>query len=146
MDCQHIGAATLKAPPGRGRLPLQLVEIANSLDHMPAKLGQFQLLAQLRPAIEQSQAFRTHHPLMTVRSDKIGLHCLNIELYGADTLNRIDTKEDVVATAELADTLQIHLKTRGVLHRTYRNESGSFIDQGKQCIFGRVMALQIGLT
>ena len=72
MDAGHVRTAAFEPAGALRGCPVRAIELAHVLDHVPAELGQSQLIAQRWPAPEQRQALRAEHPLVAVGNDEIG--------------------------------------------------------------------------
>ena len=102
MDSQQVVGTRLETFGAVSRLPGLYIIVIRGRGHMPAMLVQVQLIPDCCINVKQGQTFRSQHPLVTISHDEISLDFLYVDIVGANTLNRIDTVQNVVGLAEIS--------------------------------------------
>ena len=120
MNSQHVRTTAFKTLRRTGDLPLLALILPGVFQHMPPEFVQFELITQVGAYIEEGDAFRTQHPLMTIRHDKIRVASLDIKIQGPEALDGIDAVENLLVVAMFTQCVQIHAQTAGILHRANR--------------------------
>ena len=94
---------------------------------MPPILLQIQLFHDGLATIKQGDAFRSQHPFVCIRHDKICLAGLNVKANRTQALYGIDTKQDASFPAGRAENRQVQFQSATVLHGTDREQAGAVI-------------------
>ena len=118
MDAGHIRTSAFKTPSAVSNLPVMAVEVVRFLQHVPAVLLQVQYLQAGLAAVKQRDAFRAHHPFVSVGHYKISVTGLYVEYLCAKTLDGVYTKEDISFPAGCTKAGQVKFQSGAILNRT----------------------------
>ena len=90
------------------QLKVRMFEIKIIPDALPSDQGRGEPLRKVFPAIKYADAFRTEKPLVRIGCKKIDMIFPYIHREKTKALDRVNTKKNVLLSAQIADFLKVY--------------------------------------